>query len=98
MKYIVCPKCQSIEEIPTTNWRNVYREIAEYEVLDDDTEEKISSETEEFLYCYHSCGFESNNYGAEDFMVEVDEDNIKWKGSYWYYNEEELEVILQILK
>ena len=93
-KLIVCPECKNIEEIPTTEWRNVYREIVEYEFVDDDVEEKINSETEEHLYCYHSCGFETKNWKAEDFIVEIEEGKIVSTGSYWDYELEKLNGIL----
>ena len=93
-KLIVCPECKYIEEIPTTEWRNVYREIVEYEFVYKDVEERISSEVEEHLYCYHSCGFETKNWTVEDFIVEIEKGKIVSTGNYWNYEMDKLHEIL----
>ncbi len=94
-RYIVCPKCGSIEG-KVNDWREAYEEIREYEYRLGGGEEGEGEVVDsKHIYASHSCGFFSECYSAEDFEVEIENGEVKDYGDYWAYNLEELVEIVK---
>ena len=86
---LLCPQCgkfESWEEIKMSNsWQEYFKEYVAYGAREDgDVEEVVEVCDLEHVKAKHECDFETYNYRAEEFEVEVlDDGTVNFVGEYW---------------
>jgi len=88
-KGLLCPLCgkwESWEEVRVTNsWLEFFKEYNSYGAREGgDIEEVVNVYDFEHVKTEHKCNFETRNYRAEEFEVEVlDDGTVNFVGEYW---------------
>jgi len=86
-KLIGCPRCLQIESISTRNWSTRYKE----DVIRNPEGGVIRYLRKEHIYTIHICGFETEDFTAEEFEITVLDGTIIEYGTYWDSNYYELQ-------
>ena len=90
-RYFLCPSCG---EFSRDGWYTVERVIIEYEWYFKpgnkwSSVEEVDKKEGEFLLARHTCGFETEEWDPDNFIVEVKGGKIVDVGDYWnaYFDE-----------
>jgi hypothetical protein len=90
-KLIGCPQCLRIEPISTRNWSVRFKE----DVIRNPEGDVIHYLQRKHIYTLHSCGFETEDFLAEEFEIVVLDGTIIEYGNYWELHRYELQKLAE---